>query len=524
MSTTTDGLLLSPHAAPAPLAGGATTLQSISRRLETVGQGHLLRFYDQLDDERKRGLLAQIGELDLEGLPKLIHDYVINKPAFVLPPEIQPAEYYPRDARRSGRAWNEASFRSRGEQMLRDGRVAAFVVAGGQGSRLGYEGPKGCYPAGAVTNKPLFAVFAEAILGAQDRYGVKGGIPWYVMTSPLNHRQTVEFFEANRYFGLNRADVMFFPQGVMPSLDIKTGKVLLASRHEVATNPDGHGGSLKALQVSGALADMRRRGVEAISYFQVDNPIVNLLDPVFLGLHAAAEDSSAQMSSKMVAKASAEEKVGLFCMAGAGARKGRVEIVEYSDLPMEYQRQTNPDGTLKFNAGSIAIHIISTAFVERLNTDPTFALPYHRAEKKIACVDPNTGESVAPAVNNGVKLERFVFDALALCDKSIVYETDRLEEFAPIKNADASPGQAMASDSAASCRVIQTIRAARWLESLGVAVPRRAGLPGEPTFPGSRESPDCVLEISARTATCAKELSRAAKLPKAIDRGQRLAL
>lgn len=489
------------------------SLQAIAHRLETIGQGHLLRFYDQLDDSKKRALLAQIAAIDLEGLPKLVQEYVLNKPVFALPPEVQPAPFYPRNPTHPSRPWDEGHYRALGQKMLRDGRVAAFVVAGGQGSRLGYEGPKGCYPAGAVTGKPLFQVFADALLGAQDRYGRV--VPWYIMTSPLNHQQTVDFFEQHRYFGLDKANVFFFPQGVMPSLDIKSGKVLLAHKHEVATNPDGHGGSLKALHVSGALADMRRRGVDTISYFQVDNPIVNILDPVFLGLHAAAPDSSGQMSSKMVAKANAEEKVGVFCASGAGPRKGRVEIVEYSDLPMDYQRQVNADGSLRFIAGSIAVHILSVGFVEKLNTDESFALPYHRAEKKIPCIDPVTGEPVAPASNNGVKLERFVFDALPMCDKSIVYQTDRVDEFAPIKNADTPAGDQTAKitpDSPADCRRIQTLRAANWLAAAGVNVPRTPS--GEP---------DCVLEISPRTATNADEL-KLAKLPASISRGSKTVL
>ena len=488
------------------------SVQAISRRLEIVGQGHLLRFYDQLSESARRSLLGQIAELDLEGLPRLIEDYVFKKPAFELPLEIQPAPYYARDHKNPSRKWTPEQYRAVGQKLLRDGRVAAFVVAGGQGSRLGYEGPKGCYPAGAVTDKPLFAIFADAILGAKDRYGVD--VPWYVMTSPLNHQSTVEFFEANRFFGLARQNVMFFPQGVMPSLDIKTGKVLLAARDQVATNPDGHGGSLKALHASGAIADMRRRGIDTISYFQVDNPIVNLLDPVFLGLHVSAPDSSGHMSSKTVAKIDAAEKVGLFCMAGAGPRKGRIEVVEYSDMPRPLMEERLPGGGgLRFNAGSIAVHVIGVGFVEKLNTDSGFSLPYHRAEKKVQCIDPNSGEAISPAANNGVKLERFVFDALPLCDKSIVCETDRIEEFAPIKNAD-EPGK-VAPDSPSSSRQIQTIRAARWLESLGTAVPKKPD-----------GTPDCVLEISPRTATTATELTAAlgSRLPKAIERGQRLAL
>lgn len=480
--------------APAP------TLDTVTRRLKAVGQEHLLAFYPGLSPEQQRRLLAQIAALDVEALPGLIKSYVLEKPTFALPPSVKPAPFFPlKDG-----AWDRVKFREAGRAMLRAGRVAAFVVAGGQGSRLGYEGPKGCYPAGAVTGKPLFEVFAAAILGAQDRYG--RSVPWYVMTSPLNHEATVAFFRDKKFFGLDPKNVMFFAQGVMPSLDIKTGKVLLSAKDEVATNPDGHGGSLKALHASGALADMTSRGVDTISYFQVDNPIVNLLDPVFLGLHDAAAESSRQMSSKMVAKVNAEEKVGVFCAAGAGPRAGRVEVVEYSDLPMEYQRRTRPDGTLEFLAGSIAVHILGVKFVERLCTDASFALPYHRAEKKIPCVDPATGAALNPTTNNGVKLERFVFDALPMCEKSVVLETDRVEEFAPIKNASGA-------DSPESCSAIQTIRAARWLEAAGVKVPRRPD-----------GTPDCVLEVSPRTASTAEELAASKHLPRSIERGQKLAL
>ncbi len=512
--------------------GGALSVQTISRRLETVGQGHLLRFYDQLSEDAKRSLLGQIADLDLEKLPRLIEQYVFNKPAFELPPSVQPAPFYPADPECGVRPWNCEAYRHAGGAMIGAGRVAAFVVAGGQGSRLGYEGPKGCYPAGAVTDKPLFQVFAESILGAQERYRPAGPIPWYIMTSPLNHEQTVQFFQAHKFFGLQRDQVMFFPQGVMPSLDIKTGKVLLAAKDTVATNPDGHGGSLKALHTSGALSDMRRRGVDTISYFQVDNPLVNLLDPVFLGLHALAPDSSAQMSSKMVAKTDPGEKVGLFAMAGAGQRKGRVEVIEYSDMPKALMEQRGEDGALKFNAGSIAIHVVSVAFVERLNTDESFALPFHRAEKKVPCVDPSTGETVTPTASNGVKLERFVFDALPLCEKSIVLETRRLEEFAPIKNADEPEGSGkLAPDSPAVSRLMQTLRAALWLETHGVAVPRRAATPAEtalglPALAGAAwagQMPDCTLEISGKTASAAQDLKNA-RLPRAIERGQRLSL
>ena len=479
------------------------TYAQVKQRLEAIRQEHLLTFYNTLSSHEQDSLLTQIDALDLESLPALIDRYVLSKPGFELSADLQPAPFIPFDPASPSRPWDRAAAKRAGEDLIRAGKVAAFTVAGGQGSRLGFEGPKGCYPAGAVTGKPLFQLFAESLLGVQDRYG--RAVPWYIMTSPLNHASTVAFFEGHRFFGLDAADVMFFPQGVLPSFDMKTGKVLLAARNEVATNPDGHGGSIRALHASGALADMQRRGVEHISYFQVDNPIVRPVDPVFLGLHlrgGGGVASSGEMSSKMIRKAGPEEKVGVFC-----AIRGKVEVIEYSDLPRSLQEQRLEDGTLRFVAGSIAIHVMSVEFVRRLATDSAFALPYHRAEKKIPHVDLSTGEVVAPAANNGVKLERFVFDALPLCGASVVYETDRVEEFAPIKNA-------TGVDSVESSRAIQTERVARWLEAAGVKVPRRAD-----------GSADCVLEVSPRLAGSVNELlSVKERLPRSVEAGARLAI
>ncbi|MFZ4574707.1 MAG: UTP--glucose-1-phosphate uridylyltransferase [Phycisphaerales bacterium] len=475
-----------------------TLMEQTAARLERVGQSHLLKFAGGLSPGAREAFVQQVAALDLEALPALIDAYVLKKPKFELPDSVAPAPYYAHDGRSINGHWDRDRFRHEGELLIRAGKVAAFVVAGGQGSRLGFEGPKGCFRAGVLSDKSLFQLFAEQLLGAKRRYGV--AVPWYVMTSPLNHAATVAFFEQHDFFGLSRNDVMFFPQGVMPSLDIMSGKVLLASKSEVATNPDGHGGAVRALATSGALSDMKARGIEHVSYFQVDNPHVRILDPVFIGLHAAAPDSSAEMSSKMIPKVSPEEKVGVFCTVN-----GRVEVIEYSDLPADLQKQRLEDGTLRFIAGSIAIHIMAVEFLERLASDPRFALPYHRAEKKVPCIDPATGEPVAPTANNGVKLERFVFDALSMCKGSIVYETDRVEEFAPIKNASGV-------DSVESCKLLQTERAARWLESRGVRIARRAD-----------GTSDCVIEISPLTATEASEIP-AAVIPASVGASAKLSL
>jgi UDP-N-acetylglucosamine/UDP-N-acetylgalactosamine diphosphorylase len=484
---------MNPPAAPA--ASPAATLDRISQRLARVHQQHLLSFYPRLTPAQQTALVAQIDALDLESLPALIDAYVLRKPEYKLPSTLAPARCYPL----SGQGWDRDAARRAGEDLIRKNKVAAFVVAGGQGSRLGFDGPKGCYPAGAVTNKPLFQIFAEGIKATQRTYACV--VPWYIMTSPLNHEQTVSFFRRHNTFGLDPANVKFFQQGVMPSFDMATGKVLLSAPHEVATNPDGHGGAVRALHQSGSLADMRARGVEHLSYFQVDNPHVRVIDPVFIGLHATAPDSSGEMSSKMVAKASPDEKVGVFVQGD-----GRTQVLEYSDMPKALQEQRDASGALTYNAGSIAIHIISVEFLSRLATDPKFALPAHRAEKKIPHADPASGQVVSPTTNNGVKLEKFIFDALPLCKSSIVLETDRVEEFAPIKNA-------TGVDSIDSSRALQTRRASRWLEAAGVRVPQAPDA-----------SPDCVLEVSPLTALDADQLKASPARPASVAPGARLAI
>lgn len=467
-------------------------ISSWRSRLQTIGQEHLLNFWPRLSGPQQQALLAQLDSIDWDAVPGWVERYVRTKPKFELPKNLQPAKYFTRqgeDAKRLAAV---------GEQLLRTGKVAAFVVAGGQGSRLGFDGPKGCYPATAITNKSLFQVFAEQLLAARKKYGVV--VPWYIMTSPLNHEATVSYFTKHRFFGLGDDNVRFFPQGIMPSFDMASGRVLLAGISEIATNPDGHGGAVTALHKSGALADMRRRGIEHLSYFQVDNPHVRICDEQFLGLHAAGPGSSGEMSSKMVQKAAWDEKVGVFCEID-----GRLDVIEYSDMPADLAKATGPDDRLRFAAGSIAIHIIGVSFLEKLATDPAFELPFHRAEKKVPHVDPASGAAVEPAVNNGVKLERFIFDALGKAKGSIVLETDRVEEFAPIKNA-------TGVDSVITSQKLQTLRAVRWLASCGTQVPLNAA--GEP---------DCVIELSPLTAAASCDIA-CMRMPKSIERGAKVVL
>lgn len=475
-------------------------VNALAARLQSTGQEHLLRFWSELAPAEQQILVRQIEALDFAALPGWIEQYVRRKPVFELPERIEPPVWYPRDPNSPRRPYDAARFRAIGEDLVRAGKVAAFCVAGGQGTRLGWDGPKGTYPATPITRKPLFQVFAEQLLAASRRWG--RSIPLYVMTSPLNHEPTVEFFEVHGHFGLDRSDVMFFQQGVMPSFDRESGRILLADKGELALNPDGHGGSLRALHRSGAIDDMARRGIEHISYIQVDNPHVRVIDPLFLGLHAAAEDSSGEMSSKMLPKTGPFEKLGNFCRVN-----GRTTIIEYSDLPDSLAEQRDEKGDLRFGAGSLAIHCLGVEFVKRLNTAARgFALPFHRADKKVAHIDLDTGELIEPNEPNAVKLETFVFDALPLCESSIILETDRVEEFAPIKNLSGV-------DSAESSRALQIERAARWLEAAGVMLARDGQ--GRCT---------AVIEISPLTALEAQDLRGRRDLPASIAAGDEVLL
>jgi UDP-N-acetylglucosamine/UDP-N-acetylgalactosamine diphosphorylase len=282
------------------------------------------------------------------------------------------------------------------------------------------------------------------------------------MTSHANHAATEAFFAERRYFGLDKARVHFFRQGRMPAVDF-SGKILLEAPGSLALSPDGHGGSLRALHRSGALDLMKAEGIDTISYFQVDNPLVRSIDAAFIGFHLLARS---EMSSKMVSKAYPEEKVGHFCI-----QHGKVIVVEYSDMPLAMQRETTPDGELRYPAGSIAIHVIDREFARRLAIGGEgVALPFHRADKKIPTIDA-AGQPVKPEKANGVKFEMFVFDALPFANNSIVIETGRADDFSPVKNAEGL-------DSPKTCREDQLRQFARWLKSVGATVETDAtGLP-----------------------------------------------
>jgi UDP-N-acetylglucosamine/UDP-N-acetylgalactosamine diphosphorylase len=396
---------------------GEDRFGALQASLAAHGQEHLLRFWDELEDAGRAHLERDIRSLDLDVLDRLVETLVRAGDVPVDVEGVEPAELAGAPTARSVAA---------GEGALRRGQVAVVIVAGGQGTRLGFDGPKGCYPIGPVTDRSLFQIHCEKVAALGGRFGRTP--PLYVMTSDENHEPTERFLAGHGWFGLEH--LRLFRQGTMPAVDRTTGAVLLADRDRVALSPDGHGGTLRALRRAGCLDEMRECGVETVFYLQVDNPMIAIGDPGFLGAHRLGE---AEVSSKVVRKRDPGEKVGV-----VAERAGRQLMIEYSDLPEHLAALRRPDGELAYAAGSIALHVFALEFIAAVAASAE--LPYHRAVKPVTYVDER-GDRIEPSLANAVKFEQFIFDTLPLARRSLVLETDRAAEFEPLKNAsgDASP-------------------------------------------------------------------------------------
>ena len=407
-------------------------------RWTAFGQGHVFHNWDGLSDAAQTEFAARLESVDLPLLKALYEKR--NDPSAALPPReyIEPLPVV-------GAAQIPASAKAAGERALWNGEVAALVVAGGQGSRLGFEKPKGLYPVGPVSGASLFQIHAEKVLALSWKY--ETDVPLLVMTSDATHVETVEFFHDENFFGLAESQVKFFRQGTMPALDLATGRVLMEAPGKLFLSPNGHGGTLTALQDSGLLAELRGRGVKSLFYFQVDNPLVKIADAEFVGQHLEAR---AEVSSKVVFKERPEEKVGILALLD-----GRCGIVEYSDMPAEMLAERADDGALAFRAGNPAIHLFDLEFLERI-TKGEHRLGFHVAKKKVAHFDTLTDKPVTPTAENALKFELFVFDALPLAERWLAVQTPREEEFAPLKNA-------TGADSPDSARALMIAQAHRWL-------------------------------------------------------------
>lgn len=452
-----------------------TTLET----LQKYNQLHLVQFWDELSQTQRQQLLEQVDQLDFALVQKLTES---NEEA--TRPEDLPAA---RAARATSpqklirlpttQRERDAQFAAidAGEELLRDGKIGAILVAGGQGSRLGFSAPKGMYPIGPISDRSLFQILCEQILARSRRAG--HAIPYFIMTSEATHKQTVAFFEQHRYFGLNEDDVFFFQQASLPAVDQSSGRILMERIDRIATSPDGHGGMLRALQANGLIDVMRDRKIEHLYYHQVDNPTAIVCDPELLGYHA---NNGSELTTKVVAKVSPEEKMGVLVTVD-----GQTQIIEYSDLPAEEAHRKQADGSYVFWAGNTAIHVFQLAFIERLLNDE-LSLPFHIAHKRIATIDAQ-GKEFTPDTPNGRKFEQFIFDALPQAELALVVEGDRAREFNPVKNADGN-------DSPTTSRAALLAIARSWIESAGGTIENNVPIEISPLYALDREEVQVRIE------------------------------
>ena len=423
--------------------------------LRDNGQEHLLEHWIGLDRETQNSLLEQIESFDFHELARC-QAMLRNLGGAGAPGAKAGVPTAPNVEVLEGKALMEAV--QVGERELGAGHVGVLLVAGGQGSRLGFDGPKGAYPIGPITGAPLFYFHARKVLALSRRYKVR--IPLYVMTSAANNADTVAHFEKNGWYGLDKRDVMFFRQGMWPAMTAE-GKIILDKPGHVFMSPDGHGGMLSALKANGCFEDMRSRGVKTLFYFQVDNPLVNVAEPAFIGLHTLRKS---EYSLKLCAKRNPREGLGMVVR-----RNGHYDMIEYTEMTPEMNNRRTADGELYFKYGSPAIHVFDLAFLER---EAEKDMPLHLAHKKIATVD-HAGRTVTPNEPNGYKFEKFIFDILPDAKHVTCLAFDRRDEFAPVKNADGK-------DTPVTCRAALQAKWRRQLAEVHVAIPATMPLEVDP--------------------------------------------
>ncbi|NBR05429.1 MAG: UDPGP type 1 family protein [Planctomycetes bacterium] len=444
--------------------------QDLRQRLLSTNQGRIISRWEKLSPHEQSLVEQQLEAIDLEFLANLFDK---RNSSFTLPdvekiapvPVLQPAT-------------NFAEAKREGLSSLAKGEVGILMVAGGQGSRLGTTQPKGTWPITPITQKSLFQLHSEKVLTLSKK--ANRDIPFMIMTSPATHDQTVAFFNSQAFFGLKKEQVIFFTQGTMPAVDLNTGEILFEEPAKVFASPDGHGGTLTALKKTGLLEQLKSQGIRHLFFFQVDNPLVQIADPVFIGHHISHRS---QLSSKVILKDSPTDKLGNFIQVD-----GRCQIIEYSDLPMELATRKKHDGSLFIDTGNPAIHLFDVDFLDLVCSNAA-ALPFHLARKKVPHLDANLSK-VVPEKENAWKFERFIFDIFPNAERWLLVSTKRDEEFAPLKNA-------QGDDSPETAKYAQSKLFIQWLEKAGVKIPAYSTTP--------------EIEICPSFAMDAEELSR--KLP-----------
>ncbi len=389
-------------------------LEEIRRTLKKYNQEHLLNFYEKLDEQKQGKLLEQIENIDFE-LINSLYDKTkkenVNENA-----KIEPIDFIDKYKLNE----NYKHYEEIGEKAIRAGKLAVVTMAGGQGTRLGHNGPKGTFDIGLDSHKSLFELLLDYIKEQNTKYNVQ--IPWFIMTSKENNQATVDFFEKNKYFGYEK-NIYFFIQGQLPMVDTE-GKILIGEDYLIKEAADGHGGVYESLVKSKMVDKMKELGIEWVFIGGVDNCLVKMVDPVLMGI---AIDKGVTAAGKSVVKANPHEKVGAFCK-----KNGKPSVVEYSEITDEMAEATDENGELLYGESHILCNLFNISAIERMGSEP---LPYHSAFKKATYIDKD-GNKVVPTSPNAFKFEAFLFDAFGEVDDMAILRVKREEEFAPVKNAE----------------------------------------------------------------------------------------
>ena len=390
-------------------------LQDTIDILKEYKQDHIIKLLKKLNEKQQDELIKQINSIDFHQIMELYHN--TKKAIEFKESKIEPLKYLDK-AKLTVEQRNK--FDELGENAVRSGKYAVVTMAGGQGTRLGHPGPKGTFKLDVYgKGKYLFEILTENLKEANQKYEVT--IPWYIMTSKENNKQTVDFLEKNNYFGYDKNYVTIFTQSELPLVN-EEGKLLIGKDFKIREASDGNGGTYASLRSSGCLADMKEKGIKWVFIGSVDNALLKMVDVTLLGM---AIDQGVQIASKSVVKANPHERVGVFCKMN-----GHPKVIEYTELPEKMAEQRDSNGELKYGESHIMCNLYTIEAIEKISNE---ILMYHSAHKKNSYIDED-GNEIIPTEPNSYKFESFIFDAFEFFDDIAILRGKREDDFAPVKN------------------------------------------------------------------------------------------